>query len=74
MTITRYFDATIEGHQRISRYEADTAEAIDEVLSLERREIQPDDLPADFAEWQRYDIGAYMSPDVVVETLSRHGD
>lgn len=73
MSITRYFDATIDGHQRIQVVTADDESGFDGLHSLDKpREFQPDELPADFASWRRYE--AFAVSGLVVEVKSRNGD
>lgn len=72
--MTFYFDATIDGHQRITVLEIrdgyDAEEAL-EALDL-GAPLDKDDLPGDFSEWKRYDAGAYR--EASYEVLSRDGD
>lgn len=72
MTITRYFDATVDGHRRIAVVEADTDDAIGATPEHNNAEIARQDLPDDFASWKRYTAHAYH--DSFVEVLSPDGD
>ena len=74
----RYFDATVEGHKRITVYEGSSHDDIGECLGLEQRdrEIDAADLPSDFADWKRYTANAFAGGlrTVTVEVMSRDGD
>lgn len=72
MTITRYFDATVDGHLRIAVVEAETNDAIDAAPEHNGAEISKSDLPDGFASWKRYTAHAYE--DSFVEVLSPGGD
>lgn len=67
--ITKYFDATVEGHRRIAVVSAETDDIIAETPEAGNPEV---DLPADFSDWKRYTAHTYGRESV--EVMSRDGD
>lgn len=72
--IKKYFEANVEDAVRIAVIEAETDDAIYTCpeASEPNREIEESELPADFANWQRYTAHAYH--DAAVDIMSRNGD
>lgn len=68
--VTRYFDATIDGHQRITVASGDDNEI--STVFRDREELSERELPADFSSWKVYAHGAGYSHEQ--RTLSRRGD
>lgn len=71
---TRYFNSAVDGHMRISVVTADDDGDIYGCMSLDARdrEIEPHNLPDDFASWKRYEASGDGT--VTVYVMSRDGD
>ena len=76
MTFTRYFNADIEDANRIAVVTVEHEEDFAEVPETEQDEIKLDELPADFANWNRYTASAHAlgSRTAIVDVRSRDGD
>lgn len=72
----RYFQWNVEDAVRIAVIESDNDELIYEV-SNGNKEIDTEDLPADFSDWQRYSAFAHLdgpSNAATVDVMSREGE
>ena len=77
--LTLYFNASVDGHQRIAAVDAETVyDAFEANEANSGDEIDPDDLPGDFASWRIYTAHAYQCCAVTIYSpkvgLKSHGN
>jgi Transposase len=77
--LTLYFNASVDGHQRIAAVDAETVyDAFEANEANSGDEIDPDNLPADFASWRIYTAHAYQCCAVTIYSpkvgLKSHGN
>lgn len=71
MAIYRFFVADVDDAERIAFVECKRPDDFDEIPEAHGEEINPDDLPRDYAHWRQYTAHAYR--DGIVRIMSRDG-